>query len=105
MKRSLYASAAIILILAGCATNKSLRTTEPINTNSVVNVPYEYNALEKPGSHMANALNMARDLCVAKGYREAEAFGQPKIACRQPSQSSCIRYIATVTYRCTGMAR
>jgi len=105
MKRSYYVAAAIILMLTGCATNKTSKATAPINASPAVNVSYEYDAQEKPRPHMANALNTARDQCRAKGYIDAIAFGQQKIECKQPSQSSCIRYIATVSYRCTGMAR
>jgi hypothetical protein len=102
MKRQYLIAIAAILVVAGCATEKTLEATGGSRADGTVNLAYEYGLFEVPKINTEQALITARQRCHAWGYSDAEPFGGRKTECEQPSNSGCLRFLVTVTYQCTG---
>lgn len=94
---------AVVVLLASCATNKSLVPTGGSKADGTVDLSYEFGAFEKPVVDMVSAQRAAKQRCVAWGYSEAEAFGGEKRQCQAfDGYGTCTHWFVTVTYQCTG---
>ena len=90
------------LLLAGCATNKSLIATGGSRADGTVNLSYEYGAFERPKIDLVQGEMTARERCKAWGYSDAQPFGGQTQQCQLANQYGCVRWFVTMTFQCLG---
>jgi len=91
-----------LLVLQGCAVNKTLEATGGSKADGTVQLSFEYGALEKPVIDWVSADATAVKRCQAWGYSKAERFGGVVQQCQYANAYGCNQYFATVSYQCTG---
>ena len=103
MRATLLALAAATgILVAGCATQKTMHPSGGSRSDGMVNMTYEFGWLEKPEVDFASALVAARERCKAWGYADAEPFGgQNNLCLAYNGYGQCIRTQVTVPYQCT----
>jgi hypothetical protein len=91
------------LLACGCATQKQLVPTGGSRADGTVTLAYEYGAFEVPKVDMSEASRAATQRCAAWGYTGSQPFGGSTSQCQAfNGYGSCLRYLVTVTYQCTG---
>jgi hypothetical protein len=100
----LVAAALIIMSVQGCATvvQKQLVPTGGSRADGTVKLSYEYSRFEIPKVDKQQGLIAAKQRCASWGYTGAEAFGGFTRACLIQSGRSCMRWLVSVEYQCTG---
>jgi hypothetical protein len=97
-------SAALVSLVAGCATVKVPQATGGSRSDGVVDLSYEYGMFEKPQVDWGQAASVARERCAAWGYTDAQPFGGAKSECQAfNGYGNCVRQLVTVSYQCTGI--
>jgi len=103
MKRAVWFALAGGLILAACATQKEMVPIGGSRADGTVNMAFEYGIFESPQVNMSTAAVGAADRCRAWGYKDAEPFGGQTQKCEAANgYGTCMRWMVTVTYQCTG---
>src|SRR6185437_824607 len=103
MKISKLAVLTAALLVTACATQKVLVPVGGSRADGTVNLSYEYGIFEAPHVDVAQAQATATARCTAWGYTGAEPFGGQMSKCEAfNGYGSCMRYLVTVTYQCTG---
>lgn len=97
-----WAALAVLLIVAGCATEKIMVPIGGSRADGTVNLAFEYGMFEAPHVDVAAATVTAAQRCKAWGYTSAEPFGGQQNKCELSNQYGCIRTMVTVTFQCTG---
>jgi len=88
--------------VVGCANAPSLKipqATGGSRADGVVEMSYEWRAGERPEVEWPQALESAKQRCLAWGYSDAAPFGGQKSTCQTVD---CSQRIITIPYQCTG---
>lgn len=93
------------VVLAGCATNKTMVPSGGSKADGTVEMIYEVGTFEAPQVDLVAAMQQARQRCAAWGYTSAEAFGGERRQCIAWYNGGCVRETVTRTYQCTGTAQ
>jgi len=89
----------LILLSAGCTTQKYLAVSDGSKADGTLTLSYECGSLEKPVVHWDEAKRSAISRCQSWGYKSAEFFDVGTRRCiSTDSQGNCLRY--RVTYKC-----
>lgn len=94
---------ALVVLLAGCATQKDWLVTGGSRADGVVSLAYEHNEFQRPELSQAEADQLATQKCIAWGYKGAESFGSQRNDClSRRGFGNCGTRRVTVEYQCTG---
>ena len=94
---------AVICILLGCTTVKTLQAIGGSRADAIVELAYQYGQFEIPQVQWEQGLVTATSRCRAWGFEKAEMFGGTTTNCQEYSSSgSCERWQVTVKYQCIG---
>lgn len=102
MKKQLLTVIFAIIALGGCAAQKTLTPTGGSRSDGIVKLSYEYGQYEIPQVDKDSGVAVAKQRCAAWGYTGAEAFGGQTKQCNNTSMGSCVQWMVTVEYQCTG---
>ena len=91
-----------LIMLHGCAVNKSMVPTGGSRADGTVKMAFEYGAFEVPKVDSQQGQIAAKQRCAAWGYSDAEAFGSSTRACTSSSGGTCNIWRVTTEYQCTG---
>ena len=93
----------VVMALSGCATVKHLTATGGSKSDGIIKMSYECGIFQVPKVDMQQGAKIAQKRCMAWGYTDAEAFGGSIKSCTwYNSSGSCIRWIVTIEFQCTG---
>lgn len=90
------------LTLGACTVKKTPIPTGGSKADGTLELSYEFGEFERPQIDWATANASAVQRCATWGYTGAEPFGGQRTTCTSPSGYGCVRWLATVTYQCTG---
>lgn len=97
---------AVVLVLVGCAVQKTLTPVGGSRADGTVELAYEFTQFEKPVVDAAQGLEAAIQRCAAWGYSGAEPFGGQKSQCQSfNGYGTCTHMQVSVQYQCTGAAK
>ena len=91
-----------LVILSGCAVQKTPVCTGGSRADGTVDMAYEYGMFEVPEVNWQVAANTAQRRCMNWGYKNAESFGGGMSNCISYSSSGCNKWRVTNTFQCTG---
>lgn len=93
----------VLVSLAGCATHQSWLVTGGSRADGVVSLSYQHNEFQRPELSQEEADQMAKQKCMAWGYKGAEAFGSQRNDClSRRGFGNCGTRQVTVEYQCVG---
>lgn len=102
MGKQIFSLLALILILNGCATVKTMQATGGSKADATIELSCQYTALEKPKVDWRQARRTATSKCQAWGYSAAEPFGSTMSQCTAYNgYGNCMKWLATAKYQCT----
>ncbi|WP_237673833.1 YecR family lipoprotein [Vreelandella profundi] len=93
-------TALAVVMLAGCASPKTMQATGGSKSDGTVEMSYEYGPFESPQVNTAQGVKAAEQRCQAWGYSSAEAFGGGLSQCVNPGGGMCNLTRVTHTYQC-----
>ncbi len=94
---------AIVLLLAGCATQRELLVTQASRSEGTVVISYEGNEFQRGGADYKEASSLAARRCAAWGYRDAEAFGSQSTTClSRRGFGNCGHRRVDIPFQCVG---
>ncbi len=103
MKNSALFTCLCILLLAACATPKTLTAMGGSKSDGVVHLAYEYGLFEEPVVDYIGGQATAKQRCKAWGYSNAEPFGGEQNDCKAVNgYGNCVHAVVTISYQCTG---
>jgi len=103
MKRIFCASLIAALGLSGCATPVNMVPTGGSRADGTVNMSYEYGLFQEPVIDVNQAMVSANQTCAGWGYSGSKPFGGQTTKCEaQDGNGTCLRFLATVAFQCTG---
>ncbi|MFA6301658.1 MAG: YecR family lipoprotein [Legionella sp.] len=89
------------LLLAGCATTKTMQAIGGSKADATVKLAYRYGLFEKPMVDWNLADKTATQRCAAWGYKKAERFGGSQKSClAYNGYGNCVEAQVSVTYQC-----
>lgn len=98
-----FAVGLVVVLLSGCATQKTLQATGGSKADGTVELAYQFGLFERPQVNWEEGVTIARSRCKAWGYSDAEPFGGVKTTCNQRNgYGNCIDTVVTATYQCMG---
>ena len=99
MKKLLIIST--LVMLSGCAVNKTPFMSGGSKSDGVVEFSYNYGAMEKPEVNYSKVASDAKNSCSMWGYSNAIPFGSSSRKCTSSSQYGCNAYEVSIKYQCT----
>lgn len=95
---------ALCIAVAGCVNNvnKDLVATGGSRADGTVDLSYEQSSMESVKLDPAQGVAMARERCVAWGYKDAAPFGGETRMCQVSTNYGCSQWLATIRYQCLG---
>lgn len=95
--------ALMILMLCGCATHREWLVTGASRADGMVDLSYERNEFQSVQMDMEEGQRIARQKCMAWGYKGAEALGSEKSTCTSHRGfGNCGSRTVTVQFQCLG---
>ena len=101
----LAATAAIPMLMSGCAVQKTLTPVGGSRSDGTVTLAYTVAMFEAPKVDWEQGRQAAVRRCLAWGYNNAEAFGGQETHCNAYNgYGNCMNATIKVQYQCTGAA-
>ena len=100
MKRIITAIA--LLSCLGCTVQKDLVPVSGSRADGTVDLAFEHGVFERPQLDRAQGDAAAISRCKSWGYQNAERFGGSTRRCVDTNYGTCVRWVVTATYQCTG---
>jgi hypothetical protein len=98
---SLLAATMMLMILAGCVTNKQWAVSGGDRESGVVRVSYEYPEFKEPTLSELQAAELAANRCDSWGYDDAEPIAGQIRQCSNMDGGNCDLWRVTREFQCT----
>ena len=96
-----FASAALLLNLAACATAQKWAVSGGDRSGGVVRVSYEYPEFHQPAVSDEQAMKLALSRCSGWGYDKAEPIPGQTRQCSNMEDANCNLWTVTREYQCS----
>jgi hypothetical protein len=93
---------AAILLVSGCAVQKTMQATGGSRADGTVKLSYEFGMFQVPNVDMAQGTVAAARRCASWGYSGAEPFGGQTKVCNGYGGGNSNSWLVTVEFQCTG---
>ena len=95
----LFPFLAVLVAIAGCTTYKMWTESDANDVEGTVKLSYEYRRYENPQVDERAGTDMARQRCLAWGYKTATRKGEDR-ECTDGLKNDCSKWLVTREYRC-----
>jgi hypothetical protein len=96
-----FASTALLLSLAACATSQKWAVSGGDRSDGVVRVSYDYPEFQQPEVSDAQAMKIALGRCSGWGYEAARPIPGQTRQCSNMEGANCNLWTVTREYQCT----